>query len=80
MLVASIATKKVNVSRDASSIATCAAMLAEAAFWSLVGWEAEFPTADAGLLRPSGRSCSLWYAPDAVLYEETTVASGLAGR
>jgi hypothetical protein len=80
MLVASRATKKMKVSRDASSIATCAAMLAVAAFWSFVTWEAEFSTTDAGLLRPSEGLGGLWYAPDAVLYEETTVANALARK
>ena len=79
MLVTSMATKKVKVSRDAG-IPTHAAMLADAAFWSYGGWEAEVPARDAGFLRPFGGRSGLWYAPDTVLHEETTVANGLAGR
>jgi hypothetical protein len=76
MLVTSMATKKVKVSRDAG-IPTHAAMLADAAFW---GWEVEGPTRYAGVGWPFGVRSGLWYAPDVVLHEEMTVVYGLAGK
>jgi len=77
MLVTSMATKKVKVSRDAG-IPTHAAMLADAAFRSYDEWEAEVSTRDASSWESFGGRSSLWYAPDTVLHEETTVAYGLA--